>query len=79
MATDVIQHEELRSERAPDHRGAPAAPTTSRRPQWKTLLRHWSILLAMTNPEAVIALSYGVPNLDDDTLVRLLSEHRLGY
>lgn len=90
MSVDVIQDEGLRSQRAEDVQRTTESPTLSRRARFRAgrgrwlmrWLMHWlmhgSVLLAMTDPEAVVALGYGVPNLDDDTLVQLMQEHRAG-
>jgi hypothetical protein len=40
------------------------------------VLTHLGVLAALTEPEALIALANGVPNLDDDTLVRFLYDSR---
>jgi hypothetical protein len=36
-----------------------------------------SVLAALAEPEAVVARANGVPNLDDDTVVRFLYDSRL--
>ena len=41
------------------------------------LLKHVSVLAALGEPEAVVALANGVPNLDDDTLVQFLYDSRV--
>jgi hypothetical protein len=40
------------------------------------VLTHLGVLAALGEPEAVIALANGVPNLDDETLVRFLYDSR---
>ena len=40
------------------------------------VLTHLGVLAALTEPEAAIALANGVPNLDDEALVRLLYDSR---
>jgi hypothetical protein len=41
-----------------------------------SLFAHASILASLTTPEAVIALAYGVPRLDTETMAQLLDESR---
>lgn len=41
-----------------------------------SVLTHLGVLASLTEPEAAIALANGVPNLDDETLVRFLYDSR---
>ena len=41
------------------------------------LITHVSVLATLGEPEAVVALANGVPNLDDDTLVQFLYDSRV--
>jgi hypothetical protein len=40
------------------------------------VLTHLGVAASLTEPEAAIALANGVPNLDDETLVRFLYDSR---
>ena len=49
----------------------------NQRPQLTSLITLISVLASLMEPEAVVALANGAPNLDSDTLVQLLNESRI--
>ncbi len=73
-----VQHPDLITTQpaAPVARIAPT-PATNVRTGFSSLITRIGVLASLMEPQAAVALANGVPNLDSDTLVRLLNESSL--
>ena len=82
MTTNTRTHEDTEDQLARQGHERVARDDTAQRPGADghrllgAVLTHLGVLASLTEPEAAIALSTGVPNLDDETLVRFLYDSR---
>jgi hypothetical protein len=76
MTTNTRTHEDTEDQVARHGDDIAQRPGADGHRRLGAVLTHLGVLAALTEPEAAIALANGVPNLDDETLVRFLYDSR---
>jgi hypothetical protein len=76
MTTNTLTHEDRQDQVTRDGHDTARRPTAQGHRRLGALLNHLSVLAALAEPEAAVALANGVPNVDDETLVRFLYDSR---
>ena len=77
MTIYELSQESRKRNAARSAHGTSEHPVREHAGRLRGVLTHLGVLAALGEPEAVVALANGVPNLDDDTLVGFLYDSRV--